>query len=195
MTVRVAPGEIVRFRRETGPGKWFAQDKSLDQATDRRFCRPTRLPQMASLRPGKKASRARSRWSICSISFRATCFAATRAPSRPMRRRAPAPIGRWRAALIRRQIECSGRFSICPSCIRKRRSTRTVPCGYGGRWLGRRKRAIITVECSRHLIMAGFHFAGVGACCGTGAAWRAACAARAVSARPASLPGASPPPG
>src|SRR5690348_13385181 len=37
MTVLVAPAEIVSFWREAGPGKWFEQDESLDQAIRSRF--------------------------------------------------------------------------------------------------------------------------------------------------------------
>ena len=102
---------------------------------------------MASLRPGKKAQRARSRLYFCLISFRATCFVATRALSRPMRWRALPLIARWRAALIRRQTaHCpSGRanrrfgvsgfrfrrFANTPSRHRRRASVR-VGWGFAG---------------------------------------------------------------
>ena len=65
-------------------------------------------------RTGSDTPTARSRSSSCSISSRATCSAATRAPSPPIRWRARWPTARWRAASIGRVAARERQFFYLP---------------------------------------------------------------------------------
>ena len=86
MTIGTTPAEIVTFWREAGPDKWFEPTIThLISLFDRDSLRCTRLRRAAACGLGGTAGKAHSRLCFCSTSFRATCFAAKRAPLQPMR--------------------------------------------------------------------------------------------------------------
>jgi len=85
MTIGVTPADILTFWREAGPDQWFADDPAFDLAVRSSFFATHEAGGAAGLQTGSTARKARSRLSSCSISSRATCFAAMRAPLRPMR--------------------------------------------------------------------------------------------------------------
>ena len=87
---------MLAFWREAGPKKWFTKDAAFDDAIRARFLADLRGRRRGQARRlGEHAPKARSRSSSCSTSFRATCSAAARAPSRPTR---------WRAQVADRAI-------------------------------------------------------------------------------------------
>ena len=75
---------------------------------------------------GATPPRARSRSSSCSTSFPATCSAAARAPSPPIRWPAPSPTARWRAASTAAWRRPTGSSSTCRSSTRNRWPTRSA---------------------------------------------------------------------
>ena len=128
MTVCVAPAVIVSFWGEAGPDKWFEQDNSFDEAIRLRF-----LPSYEAAATGKLAAWEESIEGTLALvllldQFPRNMFVAGRAPLRPMRWRVLSLTARWRTVLIKRPTQRCGRFSIRPSCIRKRWSTRTALC-------------------------------------------------------------------
>ena len=88
--MRRRAADVVAFWREAGPEALVQEGRRPSTTRSASaFSRPTKPPPPASLPTGSRAPKARWRCSSCSTSFRATCFAATRAPLPPTRWRAP----------------------------------------------------------------------------------------------------------
>ena len=112
---------MLAFWREAGPEKWFTKDTAFDDAIRARFLADLRGRRRAASSPiGRARPKARSRWSSCSTSFRATCSAArarTFAADPLARAVADRAIARgFRPAAALRP---SGSSSICRSSIRR----------------------------------------------------------------------------
>jgi uncharacterized protein (DUF924 family) len=119
VTVRIAPADIVTFWGEAGPDKWFEQDESLDQAIRLRFLLTYEAAANRELAAWEESVEGTLVLLLLLDQFPRNMFVATRAPSRQMRWRVLSLIARWCAASIKQQTQRCGRFSICPSCIRK----------------------------------------------------------------------------
>ena len=108
--------DILAFWREAGPEKWFKKDAAFDDEIRTRFLATYEAAAAGQLADWEATPTARSRCSSCSISSRATCFAAMRAaiaadPLAPRGRRA-----RHRARL--RPAVCTGRAQLLLSAVR-----------------------------------------------------------------------------
>ena len=93
-----AAGDVLAFWRAAGPNKWFTKDDAFDAEIRARFLPTYEAAAAGKLRTGRRPPKARWRSPSCSTSFRATCSAATPAPSPPIRWRARSPSARSRAA-------------------------------------------------------------------------------------------------
>ena len=133
------PMDVLAFWRAAGPAKWFKKDAAFDaEIAVHDFRGVARGGGRRPRRMGGDAGNGAWRSSSCSTSFRATCSAATRALSQPMRWRAPSPTAPSRAASTSRYRLLNALSSTCRSSTPSSSPTRNAASRWSSAMANRR---------------------------------------------------------